>query len=943
MSNTDLESFFGNNAAFIEELYERYTQNPALVDASWQQIFNEAGSPSEVLKGIKGASWFDKSNRVIVPEPVNDNKGDATVAAGENSATADSIRAMLLIRGFRERGHTEANIDPLQLKEQKLHPELQPESYGFTADDYNKEIFLGGELGLEKATLSQLLATLRQTYCSNIGFECEYIEHPEQKEWIRSYVENTRGTPNFSADEKREILNDLTEAELFEQFIHIKFIGAKRFSLEGGDATIPAIRQIVETSSDNGVNEVVLGMPHRGRLNVITNIMKEPYKEMFSKFHGTPGMPDFLEVSGDVKYHMGGSHDATYKNGKTVHLSLTPNPSHLEAVNTVVQGKVRAKQDNKQDVSRQNVMGILLHGDAAFAGQGSVAEGLLLSHIDGYTTGGIVHIIVNNQVGFTTNPELGRAGDYPTDVAKMVEAPILHVNGDDPEACVYVAKLAAEFRAKFKKDVVIDLVCYRRYGHNESDEPMFTQPVMYSKIKTHATPRKIYADRLVGDNVLTQADVDTKVNLFKDELTKAFDEGKSFKPQEADWLEGSWKGLKASDKPNNNPKTGIDIKTLKQVGEGLTNVPDGFNINKKVLNGLKAKQQMFEKGAGIDWATGEALAFGSLLLEGKNVRLSGQDCERGTFSHRHSVFNDQKTREKYTPLNNLGAGEQANYEVINSALSEFGVLGFEYGYASADPHALVCWEAQFGDFSNGAQVIIDQFISSGESKWLRMNGVVMLLPHGYEGQGPEHSSARLERYLQLCAENNMQVANCTTPANYFHVLRRQLAREYRKPLIVMTPKSLLRHKLAVSELKEFDKNTTFKPVISDDLPTKGIKRVVLCSGKVYYDLWEARKEQNIKDVAIIRVEQLYPFPAEELAAELKQYKDAQVIWCQEEPQNNGAWQHVDRCIENVLLDIKAKHTRPQYVGRKASASPATGYLSIHNKEQAELVNKALKV
>ena len=932
---------FGSNAVFIEELYNQYQTNPNSVDASWRELFQQAGG------GAENPSWVKQKNRIIgtvdpdalpVKKPANQN-----VEPGSNSSAAvDSIRALMLIRAYRERGHTNANLDPLGLAVKQPGPELDPAFYGFTGADYSREIYLNGQLGLEKTTLSEILRILLKTYCGSIGFEYEHITQPEQRAFLRERIESSQSTIELSPEKKDWLLETLTEVEGFEQFIHVKFTGTKRFSVEGGDVAIPSMKYIIETAADHGVEEVVIGMPHRGRLNVLTAVMRKPYAAMLSEFYGNLSMPEGLSTSGDVKYHMGYSQDID-ANGKKVHLSLTSNPSHLEAVNSVVTGKVRAKQDQKNDIERSRVMSIVLHGDAAFAGQGSVAENFVLSDLDGYRTGGTVHVIVNNQIGFTTDPKKGRSSPYPSDVAKMVGAPIFHVNGDDPESVMFVSKLATEFRQEFKKDVVLDIVCYRRYGHNEGDEPMFTQPLMYDKIHGLPRPREIYANRLIAEKLITEADANNKVQAFKDYLEEQYKTAKDYKPNKADMLEGQWEGFqKVARGADPTPDTGVDLKTLKLIGNAISTIPDGFNANSKIVTQMQAKKKMFETGEGIDWATAEALAFGSIANEGKRVRLSGQDSGRGTFSQRHSVLVDQKTGDTYVPLNHI-SDKQGKYEVVDSALSEFAVLGFDYGYSLAEPNALVCWEAQFGDFSNGAQVIIDQFISSGEAKWLRMSGLVMLLPHGYEGQGPEHSSARLERYLQLCSEENMQVANVTTAANYFHILRRQLQRNFRKPLVMMTPKSLLRKKEVFSKLEEFGPGTTFKRIIPevDGLAADNkIRKVVICSGKVYYDIWEKRQEQKINDIAIIRLEQFYPFPAVELKSEFARYKNAEFVWAQEEPKNMGGWLFVRAFLDETLeaLGIK-KHVT--YVGRMAAASPATGFYKVHNKEQEEIVAKAL--
>jgi 2-oxoglutarate dehydrogenase E1 component len=944
--------FFSVNSTFIEELYERYLQNPQSVDVSWREFFrsvtNGAAKPEQ-----RAASWAAVKSKVIgakeeapaATPAKGDKKGQATASAADVEAFAhDSIRAIMLVRAYRVRGHLIANLDPLGIEANGYHPELDYKNYGFTDADLDREMFLDGSLGIKRATLRDIIAILRQTYCGNIGVEFMHIQYPEQKDWIQRRFEEARGKVSFSAEEKKAIWGTLVEVEAFEQFVQAKYASTKRFSIQGGDSTLCGLETIINTATRLGMKEIVIGMPHRGRMNVLTTTLGKPYVELLSLFSGNVDFPEWVTTSGDVKYHLGTSSDRETPNGK-IHLSLLANPSHLEAVDPVVAGKVRAKLDINQDAEKNTVMGVMMHGDAAFAGQGLVAETLALSELRGYRTGGTVHIVVNNQIGFTTSPKYSRSTPYPTDVAKAVQAPIFHVNGDDPEAVVYVCRLATEFRQQFKRDAVVDIICYRKYGHNEADEPSFTQPIMYREIAKHKLPAEIYADQLVGENVLTEKDVEAKFAEFRSFFDKQYEAAKSFKPNKADWLEGQWSGFEKSKGNAGEPDTGVDIKQLKEVGMALAKTPENIKVNSKILRQLEAKRKMMETGGGIDWATGEALAFGTLLKEGYGVRLSGQDCERGTFSQRHSVLIDQETEERYIPLNNLG-GKQKAYEVINSSLSEFAILGFEYGYSLGQPNFLTLWEAQFGDFANGAQVIIDQFISSGEIKWLRMSGLVMLLPHGSEGQGPEHSSARLERYLQLCAEDNMQVVNCTTPANYFHVLRRQVVgRKFRKPLIVMTPKSILRHKLATSTLEDMAKGTSFLRVIPETEQLKkndDIRRVVLTSGKVYYDLFEARAEQKIDDVAIIRVEQYYPFPAKELTAELKRYKNAEVVWCQEEPQNMGAWTFVNHRISDVLDELGRSNVRVGYIGRPEAASPAAGYLKIHEREQKILVDDALK-
>ncbi len=749
-------------------------------------------------------------------------------------------------------------------------------------------------------------------------------------------------------------MQKLIEAEGFEKFCDVKFTGTKRFGLDGGESLIPALEQIIKRGGNLGVKEIVVGMPHRGRLNVLTQVMGKPHRALFHEFKGGSSTPADVEGSGDVKYHLGASSDREF-DGNQVHLSLTANPSHLEIVDPVVFGKVRAKQDQHGDPPDQriSVLPLLMHGDAAFAGQGVVAECFGLSDLKGYRTGGSIHFIVNNQIGFTTYPRYSRSSPYPSDVAKMIEAPIFHVNGDDPEAVVFAAKVATEFRLKFHKPVVIDMFCYRRYGHNEGDEPGFTQPLMYKAIKAHPTTMEIYAKRLIGDGVLTEGEVDKMKADWRARLDAEFEAALGYKANKADWLDGRWAGMKVADMIDDPRKgnTGVALEVMHDIGKKITAVPDGFRVHRTIHRFLETRAKAIESGRDIDWATGEALAFCTILREGNRVRLSGQDSERGTFSQRHTVIFDQEDESRYTPFNHI-APDQARYEVLNSSLSEEAVLGFEYGYSLAEPNALTIWEAQFGDFANGAQVLFDQFISSGERKWLRMSGLVCMLPHGYEGQGPEHSSARLERYLQMCAEDNMQVANCTTPANLFHILRRQLKREIRKPLILMTPKSLLRHKRAVSRLDEMGEGTSFHRILYDDaqmLPDEKIKlvadnkirRVILCTGKVYYDLYEEREKRGIDDIYIMRVEQLYPVPMKALVQELSRFKEAEFVWCQEEPRNMGAWHFIEPYLEWVFNQIGAVHRRPRYAGRPAMAATATGLMSKHLAQLKAFLDEAL--
>jgi 2-oxoglutarate dehydrogenase E1 component len=938
----------GANAAFIADLYAKWVANPRSVDPGFAELFAALNDEARaVLTDASGASW--------APTSYSFGDGEARGAAPDRrpattesvrAATLDSIRALMMVRVYRVRGHLEAKLDPLGLQVPKSHPELDPRSYGFSSADWDRPIFIDRVLGRDTATLREIVDVLRQSYCGPIGVEFMHIQDPEQKAWIQKRIEGAPWNTAFDSDAKKKILKELTEAEGFEAFCQKRFVGTKRFGLEGGDVTIPALHTIIETVAASGTKEIAIGMPHRGRLNTLVNIVKKPLTALFSEFAGASFKPDDVQGSGDVKYHLGTSTDIEI-GGKMVHISLQPNPSHLEAVDPVVVGKVRARQDVTSDITaRRSVMGILLHGDAAFAGQGLVYETLAMSQLIGYRTGGTVHVVVNNQIGFTTTPAHAYSGLYCTDIAKSIQVPILHVNGDEPEAVVFAARMAAEFRQEFGIDFVLDIVCYRRHGHNEADEPAFTQPIMYRAIKALPTTRTLYAEKLVREGVLSKAEAQALWDDLFTRYDQAHEAAKSYRVNKADWLEGNWRGLRqAEDDEETEEGTAVSQPVLREVGLALARVPENFDTNPKILRQLEAKRQMIETGEGIDWSTGEALAFGSLLLEGNHVRLSGEDSQRGTFSQRHAVLIDQTNQNEYVPLNNVRP-KQAKIEIFNSLLSEAGVLGFEYGYSLADPWTLVLWEAQFGDFANGAQVIIDQFLASGETKWLRMSGLTLLLPHGFEGQGPEHSSARLERYLQLCAERNMTVANLTTPANYFHALRRQLKRNFRKPMVLMTPKSLLRHKLAVSPLADFSANSRFRTVIGEIdqiAPPAEVKRVVLCSGKVYYDLLAERRDQGITDVAIFRLEQLYPFPEKTLAFALKPFGKAQVVWCQEEPENMGAWNFADRRIERVLAALKHKAKRPTYVGRKAAASPATGLAAVHAAEQAALVRNALTV
>ena len=972
-----LTSFlYGGNAAYIEDLYAHYETDPKALDAEWQAFFASLkDNAADVERSVSGPSWQETDWPVVSegPIPIFDagweeaekrlgarvmeraHKAGVEISWSDvQQATRDSIRALMLIRAYRIRGHLAAKLDPLGLEPPKEHPELDPRSYGFSDSDFDRRIFLDHVLGLEFGTLRQILAILKRTYCQTLGVEFMHISDPTQKSWLQERIEGPDKEISFTREGKRAILNKLVEAEGFEKFCDLKFTGTKRFGLDGAESMIPALEQIIKRGGALGVKEIAIGMAHRGRLNVLAQVMAKPQRAIFHEFKGGSYTPADVEGSGDVKYHLGASSDREF-DGNSVHLSLTANPSHLEIVNPVVLGKTRAKQDQYgcTPEDRTCVMPLLISGDAAFAGQGVIAECFGLSGLRGHRTGGSVHFIVNNQIGFTTYPRYSRSSPYPSDVAKMIEAPIFHANGDDPEAVVFAAKVATEFRQKFQKPVVIDMFCYRRFGHNEADEPSFTQPLMYKTIRAHPTTLEIYGKRLVEQEVVTVGEIEKMKVDWRARLDAELEASHSYKANKADWLDGRWAKLKAAETAEAPRRgvTGVSLETLREIGNKITTVPPSFHVHRTIQRFLDQRRKAIETGEGIDWATAEALAFCSLLLEGRPVRLSGQDSERGTFSQRHSVLIDQETESRHTPFNYVGPG-QARYEVINSMLSEEAVLGFEYGYSLAEPSALVMWEAQFGDFANGAQVVIDQFVSSGERKWLRMSGLVLLLPHGYEGQGPEHSSARLERYLQLCAEDNMQVANCTTPANYFHILRRQLKRDFRKPLVLMAPKSLLRHKRAVSPLAAMGPDTAFHRLLPDDAEGGGeargrlvepdkIRRVVLCSGKVYYDLFEEREKRGIDDVYLLRVEQLYPFPTKELFNRLSRFKSAELVWCQEEPRNMGAWLFVEPYLEWELNQLGAEFRRPRYAGRPAAASPAAGLMSKHLAQLKSLLDDAL--
>ncbi len=955
---------YGGNAGFVEDLHAKWATNPGSVDPSWSAFFSQLADRTEEIKAAsEPPPWAPPATPQARPEwlsaidgmwPAIDAKLSAKIAAAApaaspdevRAATLDSLRAIMMIRAFRMRGHLKANLDPLGIATTPGDAsELDPATYGFAAEDMDRPIFLDFVLGLETATVREILDILRRTYCGNVGVQYMHISDPREKAWLQQRIEGRDKEIAFTREGKIAILKKLIESEGFERFLHKRFPGTKRFGLDGGESMVPALEQIIKRGGALGVQDVIIGMPHRGRLNVLAAVMGKPYQVIFHEFQGGSSLPSDVEGSGDVKYHLGASSDRAFDNN-SVHLSLTANPSHLEIVNPVVLGKARAKQafDLREDPTsgRGHVLPLLLHGDAAFAGQGVIAECFAISAVKGYRTGGTIHFIVNNQIGFTTSPRFSRSTPYPSDSALMVEAPIFHANGDDPEAVVYAAKVATEYRQQFGKDVVIDMFCYRRFGHNEGDDPTMTQPLMYAKIKDHPSTRELYSQRLIAEGTATKEEVDGWVAEFDQFLDAEFTAAKAYHANKADWLDGKWAGLAKPGGDEARGQTAVPLQKLKDLGDKITAIPARIDVHKTVRRAIDNRRAAIHAGDGIDWATAEHLAFATLLDEGFPVRLAGQDSVRGTFVQRHCDLIDQTTEEHYTPLANLRPG-QAHFEVLDSPLSEEAVLGFEYGFSLTDPNTLTMWEAQFGDFANGAQVVVDQFISSGERKWLRMSGLVMLLPHGYEGQGPEHSSARLERYLQLCAEDNLQVANCSTPANYFHILRRQLVRDYRKPLVLMTPKSLLRHKKAVSKLSDMAEGSSFHRVLWDDaqwgqhteirlVPDEQIRRVVLCSGKVYYDLLEEREKRGISDIYLMRLEQFYPWPVKSLTTELSRFKNAELVWCQEEPKNMGGWTFVDPWLELTLAKLKIAAKRARYVGRPASASTAAGLMSRHLRE-----------
>jgi 2-oxoglutarate dehydrogenase E1 component len=963
------ESFLtGANATVLEDMFERYAADPNSVHPSWITFFTnvDAGKPP---------------GEAVAISRVNRNKiGTLAVAMTEGkdlfTVSEDTIKVMALVRAFRHRGHLAADLDPLKIVNEagssnavvsgKITMELDPTYYGFNTLDLDREFVVSGELpGPPVRRLRDVVNIMRSAYCGKVGVEYRHMLAYEEKVWIASHIERDT-QPEFTRDEKLQILRHLAEGEIFEKFLHKKHSTAKRFGLEGGEALIPGMQAMMEHGSNLGVENFVLGMPHRGRLNVLANIAQKPLEQIFHEFvpHEDPHADSYLG-SGDVKYHLGTSTRRTMSNGRVINFSLLANPSHLEAVDPVVVGKTRAKQFFTNDHDRKRTMAIMLHGDASFAGQGVVAETLELSDLRDYTTGGTIHIVVNNQIGFTTDPRYARSSPYPTDVAKTVGIPIFHVNGDCPESVVRVCKLAMEYRNRYQKDVVIDLFCYRRYGHNELDQPMFTQPHMYKKIKQHPSPLEVYSKRLIEEGVLSDKEYEDMASAIDRHLVGKFESSDEWEPKDRDWLSSHWEGFKTEAQRSQVRDTGVDLVTLRNIGLAHCTAPEGFKIHPLLKRIFGERRQAIELGEGIDWATAEALALGSLLLENTSVRLSGQDSERGTFSQRHAVWHNQDVEAVHIPLNSLGQGPQARLQVCNSNLSEMAVLGFEAGYSLESPNQLVLWEAQFGDFANGAQVIIDTFIAAGERKWRRQSGLVLLLPHGYEGQGPEHSSARLERYLQMCDDDpdvipemdpdqtrqiqlgNWQIVNASTPANYFHVLRRQVHRDFRKPLIIMTPKSLLRHSACKSPLADFDKGSRFERLIPDSgtaiSDISSVRKLLFCSGKVYYDLHQERAKRQINDVAIARVEQISPFPFDKVAAEVARFPNAEILWVQEESKNMGAWTYVQPRFETALRTLNSDPNRLtlSYCGRGPSAAPATGSQIVHTNEQTQLIGTAL--
>jgi len=935
-----------SNSQFIEEMYVRFIENDPELPDSWKKYFSDLNEDlNSVTKEITGPTWGPKK---ISIDPKRNRKLEENLSGSEKEKV-DSIKAIALIRAYRIRGHLIANLDPLGLMKRDYLYELHPNDHGFKSEDFDRKIYLNSYMDVGYASVNEIIAKLRKVYCSSIGAEYMHITNPTEKVWFRERMEKDENQINFTEKGKDAILNKIIQAEGFEKFLAKKYVGTKRFGLDGAESLIPALEQIIKRGGQLGVKEIKIGMSHRGRLNVLANVLQKSYKRIFNEFAGEFASSS-EDSTGDVKYHLGASSDRTF-DGNSVHVSLTDNPSHLEAVNPVVLGQTRAKQYFHNDKERKKVIPLLIHGDAAFAGQGVVAECFAMSGLKGHNTGGTIHIIVNNQIGFTTSPRFARSSPYPSDLGKIVEAPILHCNGDDPEAVVHCAKIAIEFRQKFNKDVVIDMICYRRFGHNEGDEPSFTQPLMYKKIRSHLSTLNIYGKKLIEENSLSEEKFKNKINDFKNLLDDQFKNANDYKPK-LNWFEGTWSRYQPKKGKDKRGQTGVDIPKLKKLSEKINFLGPELNIHKTIQKIFINRNKCVQEEKNIDWANAETLAFATLLQEGYPVRLVGQDSGRGTFSQRHSVLRNQEDNSRYVPLDHVSS-KQKKFEVVDSFLSELAVLGFEYGYSLVEPETLTVWEAQFGDFANGAQVVIDQFIASGERKWFRASGLVLLLPHGYEGQGPEHSSARLERFLQLCAQENLQVLNCTTPANYFHALRRQIHREFRKPLVIMTPKSLLRNKYCVSNIEDFGKNNSFHRVLEDHAlnkknklielkKPKKIRKVVICSGKIYFDLLDAREKAKVDDVVLIRIEQLYPFPVRSLASTIKPYaENAKFIWCQEEPKNMGAWFSVRDYIQWTLDNLEVKK-KIEFIGRNPSASPATGYAKRHAKQQKEIIDKILE-
>ncbi|MEM7047290.1 MAG: 2-oxoglutarate dehydrogenase E1 component [Pseudomonadota bacterium] len=937
------------SAAYIAQQYEQFCNNPGSVDPSWQALFRSHDSSHDNGAWARcQPSWqgrpFDARQGNGQAGEILANLTTADAASGLVQATRDSLSALMLIRAFRVRGHLLADLDPLKLNPPSEHPELDPSFYGFAPADMDRRIFINDVLGMRFASMKEIIGVLRKTYCGTVGVQFMHIQEPEQKGWLQERIENIHNRTDFTERGRIAIYERLVASELFEAFLHKKFPGTKRFGLDGGESLVPALEQVMKRGGQLGVEEIVIGMSHRGRLNVLANVMGKPYVSIFAEFHGQGDQVNDSHGSGDVKYHLGASSDRDF-DGNRIHLSLTANPSHLECVNPVVVGKVRAKQRLRGGTAHNRVMPVLMHGDAALAGQGIVGETLAIAELKGYRVGGTFHVVINNQIGFTTMPSYSRSGPYPTEIGLSVQAPIFHVNGDDPEAVVHVSRVATEFRQRFGKDVFVDMLCYRRFGHNEGDEPRLTQPLMYKKIGEHPTTATIYGQRLAQEGVLDEAKQEKIRSDFLAHLEKQFGEINRYKAGKTDWFEGAWTGLTIAEKSDvrRSGATAVKQEKLTKLSKKIYTPPERLKIHPRLKRIIADRYKMVMEDKQVDWAIAEALGFATLLDEGTMVRLSGQDSGRGTFAHRHAVLRDQETEEKYVPLNHL-TKKQGLFEVHDSPLSEFAVLGFEYGFTLADPKSLVLWEAQFGDFANGAQIIFDQFISAGESKWLRMSGIVVLLPHGFEGQGPEHSSARLERFLQMSGHDNWQVIYPTTPANYFHALRRQIHRKFRKPLIIMSPKSLLRHKHCRSPLEHLGPGWSFHRVLyEDDVKVKKIRRLLICTGKIYYDLMAARDAHKLDSVTIVRLEQLYPFPEGALREEIEKYPKAKILWVQEEPENMGAWYFVDRRIEHILHQIKHQEQRPTFVGRPDAASPATGLLSRHIEEQNMIISKALDI